>query len=304
MKITELTFGTALTIGTESESAEFASPLIDTAWDVGIRAFDTSNNYGMGKAEWLLGSALSKYPRQEYVLSTKGSWPIGDGAYHKGLSRKHILWAFGESIKRLGIDYIDIYYAHRPDSETPMAEIVRTFQYLINSGQILYWGTSEWNSEQLAECHETCDRLNCERPIVEQFFYSYAVRKAESNGVKAFCDGHGVGTLAFGSLLQGLLTGKYADGVPDDSRIAKSSLIQYDKTTAIYEQNRSTVDYFIKVCEEFRTDCSAAALQWCLRKGIYPVIGASKPKQIISNYEALSTVIPGELWIKLEGGAL
>lgn len=133
LKITELTFGSALTIGTESGSESYAQKMIDTAWEAGIRSFDTANNYGMGQAEYLLGISLRKYPRQAYILATKGSWPLGDGTYERGLSRKHILWAFDESIKRLGVDYVDIYYAHRPDPDTPMEEIARTFNSLIMS---------------------------------------------------------------------------------------------------------------------------------------------------------------------------
>ena len=144
LKITELTFGTALTIGTESKECIYAEELVDTAWTLGIRSFDTSNNYGMGAAENLLGKALRKYPRHEYVLSTKGSWPMGDTPYDKGLSRKHILWSIGESLRRLGVEFVDVYYAHRYDPEVPMEEIVRTFNYLIQSGRIRYWATSEW----------------------------------------------------------------------------------------------------------------------------------------------------------------
>lgn len=303
LKITALTFGSALTIGTESCSEAYAQELIDTAWEVGIRSFDTANNYGMGQAEYLLGASLRKYPRHSYVLATKGAWPVGDGTYERGLSRKHILWAFDESVKRLGVDYVDIYYAHRPDPDVPMEEVARTFNGLIAAGKIRYWATSEWSAEQLEELHQVCGALHLEKPVAEQFIYSYAIQKAAHNGVKEFCDRHGVGTLAFSPIAQGLLTGKYKDGIPADSRIAKSGKLGYNKTAAIYEQNREAVDFFVSLCDKHGVHGNAAALQWCLRKGIYPVAGASRVEQIIENARALQEPIPHDFWRELEGDA-
>lgn len=301
LKITALTFGSALTIGTENCSTDYAQRLVDTAWETGIRSFDTSNNYGMGQAERLLGQALRKYPRQSFVLATKGSWPVGEGVYERGLSRKHILWAFEESLKRLNTDYVDLYYAHRPDPDVPMEEAARTFNTLIQSGKIRYWATSEWSRPQLEQLHQVCDALALEKPIAEQFIYSYAIRKAEHNGVKTFCDSHGIGTLAFSPIAQGLLTGKYKNGIPADSRIAKSDRLGYHKTSAIYEQNRETVDFFVECCGRYGVKGNAAALQWCLRRGIYPVVGASRPEQLIDNVNAIQAPIPQGFWEELEG---
>ncbi|WP_196603715.1 aldo/keto reductase [Pectinatus haikarae] len=299
MKITEITFGTALTIGTENKNINFAQTMIDTAWDLGIRSFDVSNNYGMGNAETLTGQALKKYPRQEYVISTKGSWPIGESTYHRGLSRKHILWAFEESLRRLNLEYVDVYYAHRYDDEVSMEEIVRTFNYLINEGKIRYWATSEWPENALEECHEICDKLQMEKPIAEQFIYSYALTKAEQNGVKIFCDSHGVGTLGFSPLCQGLLTGKYKNGVPKNSRIEKSDKIGYHKTANFYEQNKKRIDHFVDICEKFNIKGSHLAILWCLRKRIYPVLGASSLQQLQENIAALDIEVPTEIWNKL-----
>lgn len=300
LKITELIFGSALTIGTEIMDESKAVTLIDKAWELGIRTFDVSNNYGYGGAERLVGKCLAKYPREEYVLITKGSWPIGDTPYHRGLSRKHILWAFEESLKKLQKDYVDIYFAHRYDLEVPMEEIVRTFNWLINTGKVRYWATSEWPLSALQECIEVCDKLNLEKPITEQFIYSFAVQKSVTNGVKAFCDEHGMGTMGFSPLCQGYLTGKYRNGIPADSRIAKSEQINYDKTKNFYVQNKERIDSFLAICDEFNVDYVAGALQWCLRQKIYPVFGSSKVSQLEANVKALETVIPEEFWTKLE----
>lgn len=299
LKITELVFGSALTIGTEILDEKAAEELIDKAWELGIRTFDVSNNYGYGGAEKLVGKCLYKYPREEYVLITKGSWPIGDSPYHRGLSRKHILWAFEESLKKLNKDYVDIYFAHRYDPEVPMEEIVRTFNWLINTGKVRYWATSEWPLTALQECMALCDKLNLEKPITEQFICSFAVQKSVTNGVKEFCDRHGMGTMGFSPLCQGYLTGKYRNGIPEDSRIAKSEQINYDKTKNFYAQNKERIDSFLAICDEMKVDYVAAALQWCIRQQIYPVFGSSKVSQLEANVKALEQTLPDELWIKL-----
>lgn len=298
LKITEITYGTALTVGTENTAKEFATKMIDTAWKLGIRSFDTSNNYG--EAEYLVGQALRKYPREQYILSTKGSWPVGDSPYHKGLSRKHILWAFENSLEKLELSYVDLYYAHRYDSEVPMEEIVRTFNYLIESGKVRYWATSEWPQYALEECWNVCERLNLEKPIAEQFIYSYALIKAEQNEVKKFCDNNGLGSLGFSPLCQGYLTGKYRNGIPMDSRIAKSKVLNYDKTKNFYVQNKERIDFFLDICDKYHADFTAVALQWCLRRKIYPVLGASRPEQLVENVQALTYKIPSALWAELE----
>ena len=300
LKLTDITFGSALTIGTESMDIGYAKELIDTAWKLGVRSFDVSNNYGMGNAEKIVGEVLRDYPREEYVVSTKGSWPIGDTPYHKGLSRKHILWAFEESMKRMGMDYVDIYYAHRYDPETSMEEVVRTFKYLIGTGRVRYWATSEWPKEALQECHAVCEKLGMEKPVLEQCIYSFAVRKTETNGVRDFCNENKVGMLGFSPLCQGLLTGKYRNGIPADSRVAKSKALNYDKTMNFYNQNKERIDGFLDVCDRYGVCPTDAAIQWGIRKEIYPVLGASRPQQLIDTIGGLKTEIPEEVWSELE----
>ncbi len=300
LKLTAVTFGSALTIGTENMEQEYANKMTEAAWNQGIRSFDVSNNYGMGNAELLVGKALQKYPREEYIVSTKGSWPIGETPYHRGLSRKHILWAFDESIKRMGLDYVDIYYAHRYDPEVPMEEIVRTFNYLIGTGRVRYWATSEWPVEALEECHKVCDRLNMEKPVLEQCIYSFAVRKTEKNGVMDFCQSNGVGMLGFSPLCQGLLTGKYKNGIPADSRVAKSESINYNKTMNFYQQNKNAIDSFLDICSQYNIRPVDAAIRWGMRRTIYPVLGARKPEQLEDTLSGLNMEIPEEFWEKLE----
>ena len=202
--------------------------------------------------------------------------------------------------KKQNKDYVDIYFAHRYDPEVSMEEIVRTFNRLVDSGKVRYWATSEWPMTALQECLAVCEKLNMEKPITEQFIYSFAVQKSVTNGVKAFCDENGMGTMGFSPLCQGYLTGKYQNGIPEDSRIAKSEQINYDKTKNFYMQNQSRIDGFLEVCDEFKVDYVAAALQWCIRQQIYPVFGSSKISQLEDNVKALDVEIPESFWIKLK----
>jgi aryl-alcohol dehydrogenase-like predicted oxidoreductase len=301
ISLTSLTFGTALTIGTEFTRIRLARELVETAWSLGIRSFDTSNNYGQGGAESLLGRLLTKYPRSEFVISTKGGWPTGDGPYQQGLGRKNLYSALNASLKKLESQYIDIYYAHRYDPSVPMEEIVRTFNYMIGEGRILHWATSEWPLSALIECHNVCDQLGLERPIIEQFSYSFAVNKQDHNGVREFCHEAGVGMLGYSPLAQGILTGKYRLSVPPRSRMAKASQINYDKTEKILRQRKGAIDFFLSTCEYFGVEGTAVALQWVLRRGVLPVVGASTPEQLVSNVNALGVQVPQELWNTLDG---
>ena len=296
--ITDITYGTALTIGVESNDQIYSDELIDEAWNLGIRSFDTSDNYG--NAEILLGKSLKRYNRQDFVLSSKGSWPIGEGPYYKGLSRKHIKYAINNSLERLGCDYIDIYYAHRYDPNVSMEEIVRVFNNLIRDGKILYWGTSEWPKEKIEECHNVCERLCLEKPIVEQFLYSYAVRKAETNGVYDFCKKNGIGTMGFSPLCQGILTGKYKNGIPNDSRIYKKEKINYFKTENFYDQNKDRIENFFNICDKYNEDYTTTAIKFCLKMGVLPVLGASKVGQLSKSLIKIDEEIKEELFEELK----
>ena len=303
LKLTKLTFGSALTIGTESSDIEYANALIDEAWESGIRSFDTSNNYGNGNAESLIGLSLKKYSRNDYIISTKGSWPIGESPYDKGLSRKHILWAIEKSLGRLDLDYVDLYYAHRYDSDVPMEEIISTFNSLISSGKIRYWATSEWPLDALIECHNVCEKYGFEKPVIEQFIYSFAVRKSERNGVMDFCKKMGVGMLGFSPLCQGYLTGKYRDDIPANSRIAKGNQLNYNKTENFYLQCKSEIDFFLNVCYKYSISPISLAVQWCLQNEVYPVVGASTPGQIAEIVKGIDDQIPFHVMEELKGFA-
>lgn len=283
LKVTQITYGTALTIGVEKTDIVECQELIDTAWNLGIRSFDTADSYGNGKSEELLGKCLSKRNREDYVLITKTGQPIGSGPFDKGLSRKHIFHNIDKSLNRLQTDYIDLYYAHRPDPDVNLEEIAFSFNDLIRQGKILYWATSEWSAESLKNLHEICTYRNLEKPIAEQAIYSYAVQKVKENDIQAFCYWKNLGLFGYSPLCQGFLTGKYKNGIPKDSRIAKADQLNYDKTKNFYEQYKNRIDFFLKTCDCFKIKPSQGALLYCLNDRILPILGASKPKQLEEN---------------------
>ena len=300
MPVSRIAFGTALTVGTEIVSEGLSDQLLQTAWNCGVRVFDTSNNYGSGLSESMLGRFLNRFPREHYVLSTKGSWPLSESRFHQGLSRKHLTWSLDKSLKRLGHDYVDIYYAHRYDSSVSMTQIVRTFNHFIQDGKILHWATSQWPLSALELCIKVCDQLGLERPIAEQIGYSYVFRGAEDSGTKDFCERHGIGMFAFSPLAQGVLTGKYFNSIPRESRIAKSDILNYKKTSQILTEKEKDVRSFLLACNDHGVSPVAAALQWVERQGVVPLIGASSPDQLEQNCRAIQESVPTVFWDAIE----
>lgn len=221
LKVSEISLGSWLTYGgyVERENAEKS---IRTAYDLGINFFDTANVYERGAAEELVGKVLKDYPRESYVLATKVFGQMGDGPNDKGLSRKHIVEQANASLKRLGHDYVDIYYCHRHDPETPLEETLRALDDLVRQGKILYIGVSEWQASQIAEALGVADRYLLDRIVVNQPIYNMFERYIEKE-VMPLSERHGIGQVVFSPLAQGLLTGKYnsTSDIPSDSRASK-----------------------------------------------------------------------------------
>src|SRR5690554_852868 len=225
LKVSEISLGSWLTYG-GSYGKERAQACIRRAYDLGINYFDTANVYGAGQtypgaAEEVLGDVLKDVPRSSYVLATKAFWPVGDGPNDRGLSRKHIVEQCNASLKRLNTDYVDIFYCHRYDPETPIEETLMALDDLVRQGKVLYVGVSEWSAVQIAEGVHTTDRLNLNPIAVNQPVYNMFNRYIEDE-VMSTCHKNGIGLAVFSPLAQGVLTGKYRKGqaVPSDSRAA------------------------------------------------------------------------------------
>lgn len=301
LKISEISLGSWLTYGNSVEK-EQAIRTIDKAYELGINSFDTANQYAYGEAEKIVGEALNRYPRESYVLATKAFWPMGEGPNDRGLSRKHIIEQVNQSLKRLKHDYVDIFYCHRYDPETPLEETLRAIDDLIRQGKILYAGVSEWTAYQIVEGLRVQDRYLLDRLVVNQPIYNMFNRYIEDSVVPTVLE-NGMGLVVFSPLAQGLLTGKYRKGqaIPEDSRAAdpRSNIYLKDNLT---EENLEKVEQLMKIAEEVGVSLPQLALAWILHQpGITSaLIGASKPEQVEENVKAVEIDLSSEILDRIE----
>ncbi|GAA0135221.1 aldo/keto reductase family protein [Paenibacillus sp. YSY-4.3] len=284
LKVSEISLGSWLTYGGYVER-ENAVNSIKTAYDLGINFFDTANVYEKGAAEELVGKALKAYPRESYVLATKAFWPMGEGPNDRGLSRKHIVEQANASLKRLGHDYVDIFYCHRHDPETPLHETLRAIDDLIRQGKVLYAGVSEWQASQIAEALGVADRYLLDRIVVNQPVYNMFDRYIEKE-VIPLCERSGIGQVVFSPLAQGLLTGKYtsATDIPQDSRAAKIEWVR----KGITEEKIAKVQQLEAIAAELGITVGNLALAWILshENVASSLVGASRPEQVTENAKA------------------
>lgn len=276
-------------------NVENMKQILFTAFDNGITHFDLANNYGpvYGSAEANMGrilkSDLMPY-RNELVISTKAGYDMWKGPYGDGGSRKYLIASLDESLKRLGLEYVDIFYHHRPDPDTPMEETMEALDQIVRSGKALYVGISNYNQEQTREAYRILRELKTPF-IINQVSYSMLNRWIETDGVKDFLYRNGIGCIAFSPLAQGILTGKYLDGIPQDSR-AGSGKSPYLRKRDISEEKLDKVRALAEIANERGQSLTQMALSWILRDGKVTsvLIGASRPEQIHENIKALENI--------------
>ena len=298
LKVSEISLGSWLTYGGYVER-ENAVNAIKTAYDLGINFFDTANVYERGAAELLVGETLKAYPRESYVLATKAYWPMGDGPNDRGLSRKHIMEQAHASLKRLGHDYVDIFYCHRHDPETPLDETLRALDDLVRQGKVLYVGVSEWQASQIAEALTVADRYLLDRIIVNQPVYNMFDRYIEKE-VMPLCERSGIGQVVFSPLAQGLLTGKYtsANDIPEGSRAANIEWMR----KGITEEKIAKVRELETIAAELDLSVGNLALAWILRKPniASALVGASRPEQVTENAKASGVELSADVLERIE----
>ena len=261
-----------------------------TAFDNGITHFDLANNYGPepGSAEKNLGKILreelSAY-RDELIISTKAGYTMWDGPYGDWGSRKYLLASLDASLKRLGLDYVDIFYHHRPDPETPLEETMGALAQAVKSGKALYVGLSNYDGERLKKACEILDELHCPF-IINQNRYSIFDRTIEHNGLKQTAAELKKGIIAFSPLAQGMLTDRYLHGIPEDSRIKTDG--RFLKEGSITEERLAQIRGLNEIAKNRGQTLAEMALAWVLRDGVVTsvLIGASKPSQILDNIKA------------------
>jgi voltage-dependent potassium channel beta subunit len=288
IRVSEICLGSWLTYG-GATAEDTAGQCIKQAYDLGINFFDTANVYAEGEAEKIVGKELRQYARESYVLATKVYFPMGNGPNDHGLSRKHILEQCDASLKRLGLDYIDLYQAHRYDSTVPLAETLMAFDYLVKQGKILYYGVSQWSAGQLAHATDLTRLANLAPIVSDQPRYNMLDRTIEKE-VLPLCRREGIGIINYSPLAQGLLTGKYKPGqsLPQDSRASDPKQNMFLNNGELDQQQLLKVQRLLPIAEQEGLSLSQLALTWCLRNPEISsvIIGASKPAQVQENVNA------------------
>ena len=258
-----------------------------TAFDHGITHFDLANNYGPvpGSAEEnfgrILAKGLGRY-RDELIISTKAGYDMWPGPYGNWGSKKYLVASLDQSLERMGLDYVDIFYHHRPDPNTPLEETIRALDGIVRSGKALYVGISNYNKEQTIAAAELFKELGTPF-IINQRKYSMFVRDIEKDGLKDYAAAHGIGIITFSPLAQGLLTDRYLHGIPEDSRVRTDG--RFLKEAAIVEETLKKVRALNDLASQRGQTLAQMALSWILRDGDITsvLIGASKPSQILDN---------------------
>ncbi|MCK6580088.1 MAG: aldo/keto reductase family protein [Anaerolineae bacterium] len=285
IRISAISLGGWINYGEGKVDEGIARRVVETAYEQGINFFDLADIYGKGEAEKQMGAVLSQYPRHTLVISTKVFWPMSDDVNDRGLSRKHILESIDKSLARLGTDYVDIYFCHRPDPSTPIRETVQAMHTVVESGRALYWGTSVWSADQIVEAYDLCDRYGWHLPKAEQPQYSMLHRERVEEHILPAAHRRGIGLVVFSPLGQGMLTGKYDDGIPEGSRFARE---EWAKDRFVNEQNIARVKALKAVADDLGVTRADLALAWVLRHpGVSSaIIGATRPEHVLENIKA------------------
>jgi len=294
LRLSELSLGAWVTYGSNVDD-DVAAACMRTAYDAGVNFFDNAEAYGRGRAESVMGAILKKmgWRRESYVVSTKFFWGLGQGGPNdRGLSRKRLHEGLRGSLARLGLDYVDIVYCHRPDLDTPIEETVFAIHDLIARGMALYWGTSEWTAEQIREAWHVADRHHLHKPQVEQPQYHMLHRDRVEKQYHRLYSGIGLGLTTWSPLASGVLTGKYDDGtVAQGTRLAIPTLA-WLKDEALDAERIDKVKRLAAVARDLGCTRAQLALAWCLANPhVSSVItGASRPEQVTENLAAAGVV--------------
>ena len=290
LKVSRLSLGSWLTFGKQIEN-NIAANLMDMAYERGVNFFDNAEIYSRGASERVMGNILKKrdWRRDSYIVSSKAFF--GDGGQEptqKGLHRKHLVEACHAALNRLQLDYLDLYFCHRPDKETPIEETVWTMHNLIQQGKILYWGTSEWSAQEIMEAHMVAKQYNLIGPTMEQPQYNMLHRTKVEVEYSQIYKTVGLGTTIWSPLASGILSGKYNDGMPESTRLSMEGL-EWLKDANLVEEKLEKVRKISTLAKELGTSMPKLAIAWCLKnENVSTVIlGASKTHQLEETLSAI-----------------
>ena len=290
VKVSALSLGSWVTYGNQM-GVDAARECMTAAYDAGVNFFDNAEVYAKGRSEAIMGEALAKagWRRSSYLVSTKFYWGMHDGVNEKAtLNRKYLMQAIDGSLERLKLDYVDLVYCHRPDPETTIEETVHAMHDIVTSGRAVYWGTSEWSAEEIAQAWHVADRRNMHKPVTEQPQYNLFHRdRVEREYARLYRD-IGLGTTTWSPLASGLLTGKYNDGIPAGSRGTLEGygwLVERVTDPA----KLAVVRRLAPIARDLGCTLAQLAIAWCLKNpNVSSVItGASRAAQLAENLKAL-----------------
>ena len=295
LQLSVLSFGSWVTFHKQIEDT-MADELMGIAYDSGINFFDNAEVYALGESEKMMGRVLKKkgWDRTSYVVSSKAFFGWRGKANkpnQTGLSRKHLTEACNEALQRLQMEYIDLYFCHRPDKNVPIEEVVWTMNILIQQGKILYWGTSEWTGVEIMEANRVAHQYNLIGPAVEQPQYNLFEREKLENDYLQVFRNVGLGTTIWSPLASGLLTGKYNDGIPADSRLGLEGF-DWLKERWMVEDKVNKVKQLGEVAERLGVSLAAMSIAWCIKNPnvTTAILGATKKEQLLANLKALEAV--------------
>jgi aryl-alcohol dehydrogenase-like predicted oxidoreductase len=297
VKVSEVSLGGWLTHG-RSIDDDTTAKIVHRAFDLGVNLFDTADVYNRGEAELSLGKVIKDFRREDLVIATKCFFPMSDRPNDRGLGRKHITESVNNSLKRMGVDYIDLYQFHRFDAETPLEETARAIDDMVRQGKVLYWGVSQWEAQQISDLVHISRSVNGNPPSSNQPVYNMLTRGIEAS-VSPTCAQHGLGQIVFSPLAQGVLTGKYLPGqsAPEGSRGADSNSNNFMQGM-LNDETLGRVQKLKAYAEENGQTLSRFALAWCLRRPEISsvIVGATRVEQIEDNVQASGIEFPSEVW--------
>lgn len=296
LQLSALSFGAWVTFGRQV-GRSLARDLLSMAHDHGVNFFDNAETYNHGVAETLMGDVLAdlRFPRDSYCVSSKVYFGAAENPLptQRGLSRKHVIEACHQALQRLRVEHLDLYFCHRPDPDTPIEETVGAMDTLVRQGKVLYWGTSEWPAEAIAEAHRIARENHMFAPTMEQPQYNLLHRERVEQEYAPLYDAYGMGTTIWSPLASGLLTGKYNDGVPSDTRLSQPGYEWLRE--AILEQGGDRIEKvrrLVPIASDLGVSMAQLAVAWCL---VNPhvstvMLGASKLEQLEHNLAALDVL--------------
>ena len=294
LKVSALSFGSWVTFGPQIDTAQ-AEACLKAAYDAGVNFFDNAEAYAKGKSEIIMGEALKRlgWRRDSYCVSSKVCFGSVNNPEptQRGLSRKHVVEACHQALERLQVDYLDLYFCHRPDPETPIEETVRAMHDLIAQGKVLYWGTSEWSAQEITEAYGVAREFHLTPPSMEQPEYNMLIRARFEQDYAPLFERFGMGTTIWSPLASGLLTGKYNDGVPADCRFSVDGF-GWLKDRVLRGNRVEIVKRLSRLADEIGISMTHLALAWCLKSPNVStvILGASRVEQLTDNLGALEAV--------------